>query len=786
VDNSVIAALFFDFHTKSDGITYDLRTNKAVNIFDVNNPYDLEHMPELQPLKMQYDLYVELQAGTDPGDKRIARIDEFWNTEVRSESTNKDDEDLAALQKYYETLGDDAQNEMSAVQGVMAAVDASRRATVLTIVNTVLTSFIEQANSATGADAKDKDDDDEVEAAKWSKALADTDLKTALNDSLANVQTSLTEQEGKKLDIGVTALSALRYNTSIDLINDTNADDKSAAKKDVVTLMDISSIENGVILHQASEANLLNSELIPSSTSRLTKKLKAGETASYKAANKSAKSAVMTEGAAAINSERGELESFITAYTKRIVAEDSITFMDERLDETEGWFKIIPNDDFRDNAETCVQNHVTFLSQLKMQLTQAINGDSLAQLLEEKAALQTDYMTALDNNDLTGAKDIDAKITDIDNKIDTIERETNAQISDLEKEISDKQYELNNADGDDADALEQELNMLKAQLNALTGSLSPNSVGSLAVSLRSEALSIVENGGNTSDLTNAIDSLGDMMDLNSKVAFPAAKDIYDAIQKKNALSGGNAFASQVKKLEDILTDGKAAYDASVSGDKGAADIQDIAQSALDALNGDSSLNAGGASGAGTFGSDGSGAGSGAGDGLGASGAGFDITKGKGAIAYINALKEFSESTGSDTAERMMQAEAQKQLNLGNAFVYKKLDDPTATYLPVTAVRAWRGMRYVWNRNLSNAVLTRGTEYYSFTSWSDTVSRSKEKNSSDTMTNLAGFLGCIYIPGSYTEENFECEPVYLPDSDLGILMGESIQTMSDAILELLMK
>ncbi|MDR0851318.1 MAG: hypothetical protein LBN36_02370, partial [Clostridiales Family XIII bacterium] len=168
------------------------------------------------------------------------------------------------------------------------------------------------------------------------------------------------------------------------------------------------------------------------------------------------------------------------------------------------------------------------------------------------------------------------------------------------------------------------------------------------------------------------------------------------------------------------------------------------------------------------------------------GSGIDITKGKGAIAYINALKEFAEATGSDTAERMMQAEAQKQFNLGNAFAYKKLDDPTAEYLPVTAVREWRGMRYVWNHNLSNAVLTRGTEYYSFTSWSDTVGRSKENDKSDTMEDMAGFLGCIYIPGSYTEVTFGCEPVYLPDSDLGILMGESIQTISDVILEALMK
>jgi hypothetical protein len=596
-------------------------------------------------------------------------------------------------------------------------------------------------------------------------------MYVALNDSLANVQTSLTEQQGKMLDRGITVLSSVRFDDSNALINDATIKDNAAAAKEVSALMDLSSIENGVILHQTSEAELLNSSLLPRAISRLTRDLKAGETAVYKSTNSAAKSGALKAAASDLNTERGELETFITAYTKRIVAEESIKYLDDRLKATESWFAFIPADDFEANAQTCVQNHITFLSQLRLQISQEINGDTLAQLLEQKASLQTDYLTALDNNDLTGAQAIESKISDIDSKIDAATADTNAQIADLEKDISDKQSEVNKAKGADKKAKESELNMLKAQLTALSSSLSPDSVGSLAASLRSEALSVVENGGNTADLTNAINSLGDMMDLNSKVAFPAAKDIYDAIQKKNALDGGKAFNTQVKKLESLLTDGKAAYDAAVSGDKSASAIQDIANSVMGGQNGDSDL------------SKSTGAGSGTGTGA---GAGFDINSGKGAIAYINALKEFSEASGGETAAHMMLAAAQKQLNLGNPFVYKKLDDPVMQYLPVTAVRAWYGARYVWNHNLSNAVLTRGAEYYSFTSWSDTVARSKKKDKSDTMTNMAGFLGCIYIPGSYTEETFKCEPVYLPDSDLGILMGADIQKMSDAILELLMK
>jgi hypothetical protein len=154
VNNSVIAALFFEFHTKSDGITYDLRTNGAVNIFDRPNPYDLESMPELEPLKMQYDIYKEMEPETDEAeeesDERINRINSFWATNVRTDVTNRADQNLAALQRYLQIISqeEEAKDQMSAVQGVMAAVDATRRANVFSTVERALTSFIEQVAGA--------------------------------------------------------------------------------------------------------------------------------------------------------------------------------------------------------------------------------------------------------------------------------------------------------------------------------------------------------------------------------------------------------------------------------------------------------------------------------------------------------------------------------------------------------------------------------------------------------------------------------------------------------------
>jgi hypothetical protein len=67
-----------------------------------------------------------------------------------------------------------------------------------------------------------------------------------------------------------------------------------------------------------------------------------------------------------------------------------------------------------------------------------------------------------------------------------------------------------------------------------------------------------------------------------------------------------------------------------------------------------------------------------------------------------------------------------------------------------------------------------------------VDRSRDASKAETMSRAAGFLGCVYIPGDYTEKTFECEPVYLPDSDLGILISKDIQDVSDGLLEAFMQ
>ena len=140
VTDEEIEALYFEYHTKSDKLTYDLRTGQTVNIFDIRSPYELESLDELSPLKMQYDQVRETQGENDV----TKRIDEIWKTPVSGEdgpaAIRELDEKLSALQAYLNVLteNDGGAREIEKVTAVMEAVDAARRYEVFVLLEPLL------------------------------------------------------------------------------------------------------------------------------------------------------------------------------------------------------------------------------------------------------------------------------------------------------------------------------------------------------------------------------------------------------------------------------------------------------------------------------------------------------------------------------------------------------------------------------------------------------------------------------------------------------------------------
>ena len=104
VEDSVIEALFMTHHTKSNGITYDLTSGKAVSIFDINDPYDLSNMTELNPIKLQYDTLVQTEEPSDTMERDILYIKEVYQFDRKTAVTDEIDKQMNVLQEYYDIL----------------------------------------------------------------------------------------------------------------------------------------------------------------------------------------------------------------------------------------------------------------------------------------------------------------------------------------------------------------------------------------------------------------------------------------------------------------------------------------------------------------------------------------------------------------------------------------------------------------------------------------------------------------------------------------------------------
>ncbi len=768
VDDSVIAALFFTHHTRSDGVTYDLRTGEAVDPRDIYDPYDLESLEELYPLKLQYDLIRESQSESEAGQKKIERIAQFFQTETHNDATNTVEQQMDALQNYYNVLNenDGGETEKAKVQQVLDALDASRRAEVFTILEAALDTYLQELSTMTDSHSQNEDGSEETEPA----AAVDTSLQSAVSDSLNNVRTSLIEQQGKMLAEGTTTASRTEYRLCTQLVSDAQANNHAACDTDVAQLISLDNILNDVISDQEAENTLLNDSLIPDATAVYTSALAAGVNADYTAAQaQNAASALLNgiarENESVLNSYRNELENFITARTTRMGSQDAMSYIDDRLSLTESWIPTVPNDAFRTGADSSISSHIDFLTQLRRQLELASGGNEADALIAEKALLQQQMMSCLDENDLAGAQAIEDQIAALDEQLE----------------------------------------------NALAGmdsSQIDGTLGSQVAQAGNAAMDAIENG-DTNTVLNSINALDSLMQLDPSAAFPTAQQLHSALVQEKELSGNNTFDDALAALENSILENADAYNSAMSAKQTAEQLAAIADEflqehgaspgvATNAAGSGSGTGSGSGSGSGTGSGTGTGSGSGTGAGSGSgSGTGTGTSSGtnelsgldslsdeEATVVYLMALQSFYDQTGNLDARSQISSLALRQSGLGNPLVYFRINDGAAKYVPVTAVNYFTGMRYIWNRNLSTAVLASGADYYGFSLYSDKVTRGRDDESAEYMDRAAKEEGgIIHISAAYTEETFGVGAVYLSGTQYAVVYDESLMKLSQDLLTL---
>ena len=756
VEDDVIAGLFFTHHTKDDGVTYDLRTGLAVDIRDIYSPYDLESMEELYPLKTQYDMLRESQSESDAGKAKIERIAAFFATSVINDTTITYDNELAALQVYYDVLSNNNAGsvEKETVQGVMDAVDASRRAAVFNIVEQALSTYLEELSTV----ADSQDDEGNTEAG----AMPDTNLQSAVSDSLNNVRSSKITYEGKMLDAGTTVTTSVRYTLSRALIDDAVAQNHTACDADVQQLMALENIVDGVIYDSQTELDLLDSTLITQATSTYTQALAQGENAEYTAAVAKNSASVLLqsiadENTSILNSYRNELEFFIEAKTQRMGTDEAIAYMDERLTLTEGWYVTLPDDAFQEGATSSLDAHVEFLTQLRRSLELSAGGSELDDLAAQKSDLQTQMMSCLDNNDLAGAKDLEDQIAAIDEQIQAINDAAASDLADLENQRSDLENQLANATGDDADNLKSQIAALDTKIAQAEAGLGDGSLGAQVSQLKNDGLSAISDG-DTATANDCVDALNNLLGQNTSLVMPALQELHRAMSNAQTLDGTD-YSEAMAGIEAAILDNADAYAAAMRTERTADDLLQIAEDFYAGQEQSGLLDA---------------TGGGTGNSL--------LTDQNKPVITLMALQMYYDETGSQAALSLIPSQAQQEVALGNPLVFLRVNDAGREYLPLTALRGYTGMRYVWNQNLSLGTLAKGATYYGFTAYSDTVKRSQDDSQSERMTNPAKFQnGVIHVYEEYTYEQFGAQALYLSGTSYGLLYDDD---MMDVALSLL--
>lgn len=239
VEIATIQELFFTHHTRSDGITYDLRTSQAVNLLDIVSPYDVDKIPELDSFRNQYQALEKRKADT-------GLLDDFLEEErnrTLDESMQNCNSQLARLQSFYQSLAGSGrqQSELAPVLQIMEKIDAQRRFASYTRIKAGLEELMDHVSE---------------DAALGENA----DLQEALGDCLKKLQSRLDELEGRRREEGETALSRTEYQLEQELLE---AVENGAGNSVLEELSALYHVRDGIHVDMEQEKAFLDERLLP-------------------------------------------------------------------------------------------------------------------------------------------------------------------------------------------------------------------------------------------------------------------------------------------------------------------------------------------------------------------------------------------------------------------------------------------------------------------------------------------------------------------------------------------
>lgn len=774
IPESELADLWVTCYTGSDGITRDARSGGAISIFDTPDPYDLYNLPELEPIRLQYDnVFSSKSTGVDK--YYYTKLRAFFGLNLRNETTARCDQQLAGLQTCYESLQSSDQKELAEiVSTLMSRIDARRRAEIFSqlseIDNNRLTSL---QNSCSGQGYSEKSYNDK-------QFVENTNVTDAIGTSLESCQESYIEHSGKMLEQGETVLKNAEYEKSMQVVNMSTGGWNSQIEALLLRLQDIYHIQDDVVADAERELALLDGELLETAENKYQQILSEGAGGAYQAAvangvSQTAKNQVLDDRKSVADGAKSEFQYLILARTKRMSAADAVEYLYGRIDRAETFYDRAANDDFRAKAEETIDDHILWLQDLARSVSGEEEGlqSELQKLENKKEELLEKQADALDNNDLSTARKYEALIAQADAEIEAMEQELNAILTSSSSTAAEKAQAANQA-GD------------STTLNNIN-------------QMKNSALSMIAAGNISGN-----DSLGNMID---SLAALGAESALEEIRDKVADLGNSQL------LRDI---GRA--------------IEDSKESSLHDLYGGGSTTGTGAAGSGSggtgsgsggtgSGSGGTGSGSGeAGSGSGEAGSGSGGTgsgSGSGAAGAVSGLSEgdiqtaieavfgdaFDNLSDADKAaataalNRIGQSGSRQAANLariylnqcvkdGNGYIFQKLKGESAEHIPLRLIGLCSGYRYVYSDSRKEVTLTKRSNVCHFTVYSDRMVR--QDGSQEKLTTSVKVQNVPYLAEEDAIAYFQCQAEYIDTTDYGVAlsvqMQKRVQELVDALQE----
>lgn len=721
VPDSVIEALSFTHHTKSDGITYDLITGQPVNIFNIQDPYDLRGMEELRPLTTQYQLLGNEEPGkqsaegeeeeatteSQEGNEELRLlIQEFYNEDLRTTRMSEElvvadetviqwDRQLNAVNTYYQQVSAslDESDEREMLNTVMSKLDAERRVYLYTKVYSLLETLSSKIDTSKNS------------------AIAE-----AIVESQGNLQTSINEYSAKGFSDSSSVLGQEEYRLMQELVAAAEASDSGACNTALTKIGYLYNIKENTVDKGKEELDYLNSILLPNGEKAYKEALAAGMSQENLAAaggNQTLLERYAEETKSSINAVRTEYQFLIQAKVLRLSNEAGQAYMTTLIEGVEAFRSAVKQDAAKDKAEETVEQYLLWLKeQLSELVSSGRGGTDMSILQEEKDKLLQEKQKALDNNQLGEA-----------NRLDSLIQAKDQDIAKLEQEYSETLLSATASEADKAWA---------------AANLSTGTAGAAALAIGQETVSDIQSG-NMDNVGQSLDSLEALMDANSSAVTGALQDIENALKLAGDADGSEELLARTGSLiqtgeEKSRQDGLTANDA---------------EAYLQELLGGPFMN---------------------------------LSESDQQKAVL-ALEWYGEIKSNYAIKNLAASYSDVMLQSGSGYAYPKLTGTVAEYASTRTISRVLGYRYVFDDSRMVVTLQKGRDYYEFTAGKTSIRTST--SASTAMDKKAEYQTYLYIPETFVTKNFDCRIEYIDNSNVAILYTSAQKQQADEIYQALL-